>query len=132
MHILTLTEQPLSTQIAAVRKGFPSTALAQIAAGLGLSRSKVIDALAISPRTAAWRQRHGRSFTASESERLFRLVRVRRLAREVFATDAAVAEWLETPDGSLGGKAPLQMLATDLEMSRLENLLTAMIHGVPV
>ncbi|HUJ43985.1 MAG TPA: antitoxin Xre-like helix-turn-helix domain-containing protein [Opitutaceae bacterium] len=132
MSILALSDKPRSAQIAAVRRGFPHTALEQIAAGLGLSRSKVIDALAISPRTAAWRQRHRRSFTTSESERLFRLVRVRRLAREVFATDAAVAEWLETPDGSLGGKAPLQMLATDLEMGRLENLLKAMIHGVPV
>ncbi len=66
-----------------------------------------------------------------ESERLMRVVRVQRLAREVFTTDEAVAEWLRTPDRTLGMKAPLNMLTTDIGTAKVENLARAMIHGVP-
>ena len=42
-----------------------------------------------------------------------------------------VAEWLHTPDRSLGMKAPLNMLTTDIGTAKVENLAKAMIHGVP-
>ena len=51
--------------------------------------------------------------------------------RQLFTTDAAVARWLDTPDRSLNKKTPREMLATARGASRVDNLIRAMIHGVP-
>ena len=60
------------------------------------------------------------------------MLRAHRIVREAFTTDEAVAQWLNTPDRSLGGKSPLYMLATDVGAATVENLARAMIHGVPI
>ena len=50
-------------------------------------------------------------------------MRVQKLAREVFSTDAAVAQWLTTPDAALGKRPPLAMLSTDVGTAQVHNLL---------
>lgn len=132
MSILTLAEKPATEQIAAIEKGFPSRSLNEVAKMLGLSKQRIIASLKFAQRTVSQREKTGVRFTLEESERLLRVLRVRRIAREVFTTDEAVAQWLNTPDRSLRGKAPLDMLATDVGAVKVENLARAMMHGVPV
>jgi putative toxin-antitoxin system antitoxin component (TIGR02293 family) len=131
MSVLTLTARPMAEQIKSLERGFPSSALAEIAAALGLPKARIIEGLNLVLRTVTQREKKRERFSAMESERLYRLVRVRALAREIFSTDTAVAEWLSIPDRSLGARTPLQMLATDLGAQRVESLLRAMMHGVP-
>jgi putative toxin-antitoxin system antitoxin component (TIGR02293 family) len=132
MSVLTLTERPLGEQIEVLERGLPSSALGEIAAALGLPKARIIKALKLVLRTMTEREKKNERFSTAESERLYRIVRARSLAREIFSSDAAVAEWLGAPDRSLGGRAPLEMLATDLGAQKVESLLRAMIHGVPV
>ncbi len=131
MSVLSLTSRPLSEQIQTLERGFPSGALAEIAATLGLPKARLIEGLKLVVRTVTQRENKHERFSLTESERIYRVVRARALAREIFSTDAAVAEWLSTPDRSLGGRAPLEMLATDLGAQKVEGLLRAMMHGVP-
>ncbi len=132
MSVLTLAEKPLAEQIAAIQRGLPGSALRQIVKAMGLSQKAIIQALGFAPRTVALRASRGQAFSPSESERLLRVIRVRKMAQEIFDSDDAVAEWMTLPDTALGGRTPLEMLATDVGTSRVENLLHAMIHGVPV
>jgi len=132
MSILTLAEKPASEQIAAIERGFPSKSLDQIATMLGLSKQRIIGSLRFAQRTVSQREKTGRRFTLEESERMLRVLRAHRIVREVFATDEAVAQWLNAPDRGLGGKSPLDMLATDVGAAKVENLARAMIHGVPI
>lgn len=132
MSVLTLTQRPLGEQIEALERGLPSGALGEIATALGLPKARIIKALNLVLRTMTEREKKRERFSTAESERLYRVVRTRSLAREIFSSDAAVAEWLSAPDRSLGGRAPLEMLATDLGAQKVETLLRAMIHGVPV
>jgi putative toxin-antitoxin system antitoxin component (TIGR02293 family) len=60
------------------------------------------------------------------------VIRAQKLAREVFSSDAAVAQWLTAPDPALGKRSPLAMLSTDVGAAQVHNLLQAMIHGVPL
>lgn len=60
-----------------------------------------------------------------------RLIRIQKLAREVFTSDAAVAEWLTTDDIALGKSTLLAMLSTDVGAAQVTNL-QATIHGVPL
>jgi len=132
MSVLALADKPYEVQIAAIERGLPGSTLRQIVEALGLSQKAVVEALGFAPRTVALRVSRKQAFSSVESERLFRVIRMRKLARDVFATDEAVAQWLMTPDRTLTGRTPLAMLATDLGTAKVERLLLAMIHGVPV
>jgi putative toxin-antitoxin system antitoxin component (TIGR02293 family) len=131
MTIFDLAERPDSEQIAAIERGLPSNSLDQIAKMLGLPKQRIISALKFAHRTITGREKARKPFTLEESERLLRILRIHRIAREVFTTDDAVATWLGMPDRSLGMKTPLDMLATDIGTARVENLANAMVHGVP-
>jgi putative toxin-antitoxin system antitoxin component (TIGR02293 family) len=131
MSVLGLTNRPLREQIETLERGLPSSALAEIATALGLPKARIVQGLKLVLRTVTQREMKHERLSPLESERLYRLVRMRALAREIFSTDAAVAEWMSAPDRSLGNRTPLEMLATDLGAQRVESLLRAMMHGVP-
>lgn len=129
-----LFELPFRTfteQIAAVEHGFPSKAVARVAVVIGLPKSRLIAGLRLVPRTVAAREKSGALLSPEISEKLLRVLRARNLAREVFSTDEAAADWMSEPDRSLGGRSPLQMLTTDIGAQRVEELLGGMIHGIP-
>jgi putative toxin-antitoxin system antitoxin component (TIGR02293 family) len=132
LDLFELPTTPISNQIAVIEHGLPGSALAAIAKNLGIAKQRILAGLNLSQRTVAERERTQQRFSEAESERLLRLLRVRTLARLVFSTNEAVAEWLSTPDHSLRDKAPLDMLRTDLGTTEVENLIRAMAHGVPV
>ncbi len=132
MHLLALAGRPGTEQIAALEKGFPSESLNQIAELLGLPKQRLIAALKFAQRTISAREKTKERFNLGESERMLRVLRVHRIARQAFTTDEAAAQWLSSPDRSLGMKTPLDMLATDVGAAKVENLANAMIHGVPV
>ncbi|MGH8150560.1 MAG: type II RES/Xre toxin-antitoxin system antitoxin [Steroidobacteraceae bacterium] len=131
MNVLALASRPLGEQIETLERGLPSSALAEIASALGLPKVRIVKGLKLVLRTVNLREKKHERFSSMESERLYRVVRVRALAREIFSSDAAVAEWLGVPDRALGTRAPLEMLATDLGAQRVESLLRAVMHGVP-
>ena len=95
--LYNLAKKSESEQISAIERGFPSYSLEQIAGQLGMSKQSIISGLKFAKRTGSAREKAKKPFTMEESERLMRVVRVQRLAREVFKTDEAVAEWLRTP-----------------------------------
>lgn len=130
--LFELPETPISNQIAVIERGLPGSALAAIAKDLGIAKHRILAGLNLPQRTIAERERTQQRLSADESERLLRLLRVRKLARLVFSTNSAVAEWLSTPDRALRDQAPLDMLRTDLGTATVENLIRAMAHGVPV
>jgi len=132
MSVLALADKSYDVQIAAIERGLPGSTLRQIVEVLGLSQKAIVEALGFAPRTVAFRASRKQAFSSVESERLFRVIRMRKLARDVFSTDDAVAQWLTTPDRALAGRTPLSMLATDLGTTKAEQLLLAMTHGVPV
>lgn len=130
--ILTLPGRPLDEQIRALERGFPSNTLALLADLMGWPKARLIEGLQLVQRTVTEREKKHARFSPVESERLYRVVRIRGLAREVFSSDAAVADWLNSPDRGLAGKKPLELLSTDLGAQKVENLIRAMAHGVPL
>lgn len=52
--------------------------------------------------------------------------------RQVFTTDQAAVEWLDTPDRSLAGKTPRAVAATgDHGAAKVRELINRMVHGIP-
>jgi uncharacterized protein (DUF2384 family) len=56
---------------------------------------------------------------------------LRALLRQVFSSDAAVDEWLETPDRSLEWLSPRDMALQHGGLQRVRELIVRMIHGIP-
>jgi putative toxin-antitoxin system antitoxin component (TIGR02293 family) len=132
MTIFQLVEQSPAVQVAAIEKGLPSATLGQLVERLGVAQKVLLDALGLAARTIGLRVKRKQPFSMTESERLLRVIRVQKLAREVFSTDGAVTQWLTTPDAALANRTPLAMLSTDVGTGQVHNLLQAMIHGVPL
>lgn len=132
MSILTLAGKTPTAQIAAIERGLPSTALNEIASATGIPKKRLIEGLRFATRTITLREKAKSRFTLEESERIMRVVRLRHLLKDLFTTDAAIAQWLNGQDAALGNRTPLEMLATDIGAAKVENLTKAMMHGVPV
>jgi putative toxin-antitoxin system antitoxin component (TIGR02293 family) len=132
MTVFQLVEQSPAVQVAAIEKGLPSATLGQLVERLGVAQKVLLDALGLAARTIGLRVKRKQPFSKTESERLLRAIRIQKLAREVFSTDAAVTQWLTAPDAALANRTPLAMLSTDVGTGLVHNLLQAMIHGVPL
>ena len=68
-------------------------------------------------------------FSAQESERVMRVVRVWQRARTLFRSDEAIAEWLRSPTAALDQAAPLDLLDTDVGTIEVESLITGLAYG---
>lgn len=132
MNILSLPKQTPLLQHEALERGLPATTLDEIAQMLDLPKKRIIAALRFAERTIQQREKSHTRFTLEESERILRILRIRETVREIFTTDKAVSQWMQTPDANLGGKAPLDLLATDMGTFQVQNLALAMVHGVPI
>ena len=81
-------------------------------------------------RTYQRRKLEGR-LSSTESDRLWRLVRLFAQAQELFEGDtAAAAAWLQQPAPALGGLTPSGMAETEVGAREVENLIGRLEHGV--
>ena len=92
--------------------------------------SEVIHRLVLNRRTLS-RRRAEASLAPDESDRVVRLARTIALARETFPGAPDYAEqWLREPKRRLGGRAPLDLLATESGARVVEEMLLQTQEGV--
>jgi len=129
--LLDVRGPPRTTLAAAelVRKGFPFKSLEALSRRADLPLDRVQQVLAIPPRTLA-RRKVDDHFTAEESEHLLRFARVIAYGIEVLGTRDAMAAWLETPNRTLGHRAPISLLDTALGAEAVTDVLGRIDHGV--
>jgi len=116
----------------ATRKGVPAATFDRLVALLNMPKKDLAAHLGISLRTVdRQKQRHQSAARLSPeaSARVVRAAQISAQARTLFTTDAAVAEWLKTPQAALRNCAPVTLLDTEFGAAEVENLLTGMVHG---
>ncbi|AIA71622.1 antitoxin Xre/MbcA/ParS toxin-binding domain-containing protein [Pectobacterium atrosepticum] len=70
-------------------------------------------------------------FSADQSERLVRIIRVIDRAVELFEGDKDEAQkWLNEPNRALGGKVPAELMVSETGAYEVMKLLTRLEHGV--
>jgi putative toxin-antitoxin system antitoxin component (TIGR02293 family) len=109
--------------------GLPYAALETIAKRYAVPVTRLAQILGIPDRTLARRKKE-RRLSADESDRLVRMARVTAVADDVLETSEIAATWLQTPNGALGGIAPLDLLGTDLGAEQVETILIRIDYGV--
>jgi putative toxin-antitoxin system antitoxin component (TIGR02293 family) len=107
---------------------------------LGFDKAE-LSAVVIPARTLQHRRSRKERLTVEESDRVIRLLRVLRLAEEVYGSRERALEWLREPKANLdpalrnvlfakGGRVPMTMLNTETGARMVEELLYQISEGV--
>ena len=112
-----------------IRKGLPFAALVAVMKGYGISRDVLCTILHLSARNFL-RRKEQKRLSPDESDRLYRLARVIAHANRVFEEPDESAEWIHTPNTSLGKQQPLTLLDTDIGVQQVDQVLGRIEHGI--
>jgi putative toxin-antitoxin system antitoxin component (TIGR02293 family) len=96
-----------------VRKGLPAGTVTALAEKLHLGNGVLSRKLAIPQHKLTRRLSQASLLTPAESDRTVRMARVYAKAVEMIGGQDKAMEWLHTPNRTLGGERPLDLLATD-------------------
>lgn len=78
---------------------------------------------------AAEYRRQSRHFTSCINLLQFVDERIYRSGRDLFTTDAALADWLSSPARALQGKVPLTVMRTAAGRKKVADILTGLAYG---
>ena len=112
-----------------VERGLPTKAYNVISRALDLTPDEEDRLLQVSLRTRA-RWKHRTRLDPVTSDRLVRLARILALATEVLETRDHAVEWLREPADAFDGRAPLELMTTDVGAEKVTNMLYQMEHGI--
>ena len=107
---------------------------------LGFDKTE-LSAAVIPARTLQHRRSRKERLTVEESDKVIRVLRVLRLAEEVYESREQALEWLREPNANLdpalrnllftkGGRAPMTLLNTETGARSVEQLLYQISEGV--
>lgn len=113
----------------AVRAGLPVETVESVVK-TGALRPPELHALVIPRRTLAHRKRRGGRLSSEQSDRLTRVVRVVARAEEAIGDSAKAKRWLRKSNGTLQGRRPLDLLASDVGARVVEQVLGRIEHGL--
>lgn len=127
--LLGLDYFDLPNVLKAVEKGFPWKSFERLMQNMAVSSDHLAEIVGIPRRTLA-RRKIEKRFTSDESERLLRGARVFAKSLRLFDGDReAAVEWLLTLEVALG-RAPAELIRTDVGAREVERVLGALEHGV--
>jgi putative toxin-antitoxin system antitoxin component (TIGR02293 family) len=125
-----LKQEDFSDLLSSIEEGLPAELVTEVQQRLGLSSEKMASLLGVSSRTLERRQESG-ALTPTESERLYRLVRLFRKAVDVFEREDEARRWLKRPQMRLGEQIPLKIARFEPGAREAERLLGRIEHGIP-
>ncbi|HYY30731.1 MAG TPA: antitoxin Xre/MbcA/ParS toxin-binding domain-containing protein [Chthoniobacterales bacterium] len=115
--------------IGTVRKGLSIDVFKAVATELEMTDREFARALGIPSRTFDRRLTQG-ALTPEESDRLARVAKILKQAREVFSSPAKARGWINTPLAVFDGETPLQRMDTSLGATQVEDVLGRIDEGV--
>ncbi|HXS99641.1 MAG TPA: antitoxin Xre/MbcA/ParS toxin-binding domain-containing protein [Elusimicrobiota bacterium] len=113
-----------------VRRGYSWHVAGKLQEDLAIRDEAFADFLGVSSRTLTRRRKGAGVLDKVASDRLYRIMRVAKLAGSVFEDAARGFEWLRRPQVGLGGATPLSLLDTEPGFEAVESLLERIEYGV--
>jgi len=120
---------PAAKACVITREGMPVKSFSQLAEEFGLSFDSLARKVGVSPRTLRNFATNQKPLSPVISEKIIRLGRLKLLARNLFTSDKAIADWFKTPEPALGGLLPIELVDNDSGVREVEGVLMGMIHG---
>ncbi len=114
----------------AVHQGFKTEVYTKIVERANLSQSEFHRVTHIPVSTIKRRLKNEERFSTQESDAMYRLAMLIKLATELFDDEQRALEWLRESVYGLGGKRPLDMVATSVDFEIVKDLIGRLEHGV--
>ena len=111
-----------------VENRLPATVVKSLVRG-GLTDAEVYQ-LIVPRRTLAHRVAKHQLLSKGESDKAVRVARITAFAEQVFGEPERAWRWLREPKRRFGGKAPMEMLATDAGARLVEEMIGQIEHGM--
>ena len=115
--------------VEALQHGLPAGATDALLAAGGITAEELYR-IVIPRRTLALRRQKDQPLTPEESDRLARVARVLSTADETFGDPEKAYRWLRKQNRGLGGRVPLELLATEAGARVVEQALERISHGI--
>ncbi len=115
--------------IGQIKRGLPVQSFDTLREEFGVPIPKLAKTLNINPRTLIRRRQSG-TFNTDESERVYRLGRLFKIALNLFKDAGAARQWFATPKEIFGGETPLDYADTEPGAQEVEKQLRRLAHGV--
>ena len=112
-----------------LREGLPYAAFEAVLEVLELRPGDLADLLGVASRTLA-RRKSSRQLSPIESDRLYRIAYITRLASVVLGSLDKARTWLRNENHALGGLAPISLLDTEIGVRQVEDLLNRINYGI--
>jgi putative toxin-antitoxin system antitoxin component (TIGR02293 family) len=120
-------------QTRVIREGFEPVVVNRIARELlDIQAKTLLDSLRLPNSTIARKKSSQERLSASEGDRVARVLMTFAHARDVFENAGSAAEWMKSPHAELDDEAPLAMLDTQSGFDRVRDLLMRIEFGVGV
>lgn len=114
----------------AVHQGFKTKVYKNIIARTKLSQSEFHHVTHIPVSTIKRRLKNDERFNTQESDAIYRLAMLIKLATELFNDEKQALEWMRETVYGLGGKRPLDMVSTTVDFEIVKDLIGRIEHGV--
>ena len=111
-----------------IKKGYSFDRVEELKGALGLSNDQLALLTGISLTSMHRRKTSGR-LTPDESEKIYRLEKLYRIALDVLEDGSEVISWFNAPQIVLGGKKPIDYADTAPGCEEIERVLRRMEHG---
>lgn len=120
-------------QTRVIREGFEPIVVTRIARELlDVQVKTLLESLRLPNSTIARKKSSQERLSASEGDRVARVLMTFAHARDVFEDAVSAAEWMKSPHAELDDEPPLAMLDTQSSFDRVRDLLMRIEFGVGV
>jgi len=113
-----------------VGAGLPPSSLGIVKGAVGLTSAEVAELIGVTTRTMSRLAKQSRVLSPVVSDRLYRVVSIYALAKDVLEDGDFAREWLRAPQYGLGQRVPLDLLNTEAGTREVESLLSRIEYGV--
>ncbi|OZI74913.1 type II RES/Xre toxin-antitoxin system antitoxin [Bordetella genomosp. 12] len=113
-----------------VGRGLATTLVDDAADFLQVSKAEIMAITEVKAASLSRWHREGQPLPMGESDRLARVARVTRLARQLLGSVEDAVQWLNTPVPALGHQRPLTLLTSDAGSRMVEDTLARAAAGV--
>lgn len=124
-----LSDMSESDRIKGIKAGFSVEVAEAAKRAFQMTSQDLGELLNVSVATYERRRRDAKPLDPAASERLDRIATVALLAKEVFESEQAAAEWLSSPNVALGGNSPVMHCETAIGAQQVRRILHALEWG---
>ncbi|WP_404415053.1 antitoxin Xre/MbcA/ParS toxin-binding domain-containing protein [Marinospirillum sp.] len=123
-------EDAKTTRADAVHQGFKPKVYRNLAEKTKLSQSEFCKITHIPLSTMKRKLTNDERFSTQESDAIYRLAMLIKLATDLFSDEKKALDWIRESVYGLGGKRPLDMVATTVDFEMVKDLIGRVDHGV--